>query len=96
MTAGIGTFQAVLWWLGLAAFFLLVVPVVVAVANRVVRAAREIKAYAEDVLEHGVGLAGNLGPVPQLARTRELAREVATGLARYEAAVDRILGRGTS
>lgn len=88
----IGVRAVSLWWLALAGFFLVVVPVVVLVANRVVAALREIRAYAEDILEHGVGLAGNLDPVPDLATTSELVKRVGAGIGRYGAALDRLLG----
>lgn len=66
------------WWVVNAVVLFVVVPVVVLLANRVIRAGLEIDRYAEDILEHGVGLAANLEPVPALGETRELV-EVATG-----------------
>lgn len=61
-----------LWWIANAALLLAVVPVVVLLANRVMRPATEIKRYAEDILEHGVGLTVNLEPLPAVADTRGL------------------------
>ncbi len=66
------------WWIVNALVVVVVVPVVVLLANRVIRSALEIARYADDILEHGVGLAGNLDPVPALADTRDLV-ETATG-----------------
>jgi hypothetical protein len=43
------------------------------------------------VLEHGLGIAGNLEPVPALAETRDLVKRVGGGLDEYAAAVDRLL-----
>lgn len=85
----------VLWWIGNAVLLLVVAPVVVALANRVIRAGIEINAYADDILVHGVGLAGNLDPVPALLETRELV-DVATGHAvRYVQALEpKLEGRG--
>ncbi|MHB1712104.1 MAG: hypothetical protein ACYCV7_11985 [Acidimicrobiales bacterium] len=65
-----------------------VAPLVVLLANRVIQAAVEIQRYGDDILEHGVALAGNLDPVPALLETRALV-ETATGNAvRYVAALD--------
>ncbi|HEX2031400.1 MAG TPA: hypothetical protein VHL78_08380 [Actinomycetota bacterium] len=89
----LGVLGQVLWWIALAAFFFVVVPVVIVVANRVVREARLIRDYATDVLEHGVGAAGNLDPVPELDRTRQLVKEVGAGLGRYGTAVAGLLSR---
>jgi hypothetical protein len=92
MIAGIGPIPLVLWWLALAGFVLVVIPVVVLIANRVVRALRQIREYTADILEHGVGVAGNLDPVPELLTTKELVGRVGEGIGRYGAALDRIVG----
>ncbi|MDE0805814.1 MAG: hypothetical protein OSA99_21120 [Acidimicrobiales bacterium] len=77
----------VLWWIGNAILLLVVAPVVILLANRVIRAGVEITEYADDILEHGVGLAGNLDPVPALLDTKSLV-ETATGNAvRYVTAL---------
>ncbi|MBW3664707.1 MAG: hypothetical protein KY469_16535 [Actinobacteria bacterium] len=67
---------ATVWWLGL----LVVLAVVLAIAylaHQVTRNVAEIRRYSQDILEHGVGLAGELDPVPLLGRTRELVVTVA-------------------
>jgi hypothetical protein len=89
--AGIGPIPLVLWWLALAGFFFVVLPVVVLVANRIVRALRQIREYTADILEHGVGIAGNLDAVEELVTTRELVGRVAEGMGRYAAALDRLV-----
>lgn len=77
-----------LWWIGNAVLAFVVVPLVVLLANRVIRVATEVRRYADDVLVHGVGLSQNLVPVPALAGTRDLIG-VATGHAvRYVTALD--------
>lgn len=77
----------VLWWIGNVILLVVVAPLVVFLANRVIRAGIEITGYADDILEHGVGLAGNLDPVPALLETREFVG-VATGHAvRYVTAL---------
>ncbi|CAN5196986.1 hypothetical protein BH20ACT24_BH20ACT24_12550 [soil metagenome] len=91
MIVALGFWPALLWWVAIAGFFLVVVPVVVLVANRLVLALRQIRSYATDILEHGVGLAGNLDPVPELATTRDRVKQVGAGLGRYGAALGEIL-----
>ncbi len=49
---------------------------VIALFNRIMRAAREIDAYAGDILTAGVGIAKNLDGVDQLATTRALGGAV--------------------
>lgn len=49
---------------------------VLALFNRILRAAREIDAYAADILTAGVGIAKNLDGVDQLATTRALGGAV--------------------
>jgi 4-amino-4-deoxy-L-arabinose transferase-like glycosyltransferase len=82
---------AVWWWLGLLVLVLVVVPNLLLVIQRVLRHLSEIRHYADDVLEHGLGIAGNLEPVPALAETRDLVKHVGGGLDGYAAAVDRLL-----
>ena len=80
-----------LWWIGNAVLLLAVVPVVLLLANRVIRPALEIKRYAEDILEHGAGLTKNLEPLPAVADTRDLV-SAAKGLAvRYVTAAGPLL-----
>jgi hypothetical protein len=69
------TAQAVLAIVGLS-LGLLVALLVVALFNRVVIPALEIKRYADDILDAGIGIAKNLDDADQIARTRELASAV--------------------
>jgi hypothetical protein len=62
-------------WLGLA-LGLVVATLVVALFNRIVRPALEIKRYADDILVGGIGIARNLDGVDEALRTRELATAV--------------------
>ena len=50
-----------------------VLGVVVALLNRVLSPALEIRRYADDILEAGVAIATNLDGADELSRTRELA-----------------------
>ncbi len=61
-----------LWWIGNVILLLGVTPVVLLLANRVIRPAVEVQRYADDILEHGVLLSKNLEPVPAIADTRDL------------------------
>jgi len=80
------------WWVGNVILLAVVIPLVILLANRVVRPAIEIRRYADDILEHGVGLTGNLDPVPALVDTRRMVEEVKAGVVRYGGALDQILG----
>lgn len=80
----------VLWWIGNAVLILVVAPVVVWLANKLLRPTFEIRAYANDILEHGVNLTGTLDAVPKLATTQELAAQARQGAERYGAAVERL------
>ena len=80
-----------LWWIGNGVLLVVVIPLVILLANRVVRPAVEIKRYADDVLDFGVQVTGNLDPIPALVTTRELVGDTLSGAGRYVAALDRIL-----
>ena len=54
--------------------------VVLILLNRVLRPLREIKRYADDTLDAGLGITGNLDAVDDAARTRELVVAVRTAL----------------
>lgn len=77
------------WWIGNAAALFLVVPLVVMLANRVIRGAQEVNRYADDILAHGVGITEQLVPVPALVQTQALVRDVAAGAGGY---VGRVAG----
>lgn len=79
------------WWIGNALLLLAVVPVVVVLATRVIRAGQEIKRYADDILVHGVGLAGALDPVPALHDTNSLVQTATGHAVRYVTALDRMV-----
>jgi hypothetical protein len=56
--------------------------VVLILLNRVLRPLREIKRYADDTLEAGLGVARNLDAVDEAARTRELVATLLPALRR--------------
>lgn len=81
----------VLWWIGIVLVVFVVAPTVIFFLNRVIRPAYEIRAYADDILEHGVGITAELDAVPKLVRTKELTGAARQGVARYTAALRRLL-----
>ncbi len=80
-----------LWWIANAIILLAVVPLVLLLANRVIRPALEIQEYADDVLEHGVKLTGHLDPVPALIDTDNLITGVTGEAVRYVTALRRMV-----
>ena len=81
-----------LWWIGNALLLLVVVPVLVAVLNRVLAAAERIRAAADDTLAGGVALIGEVDRTPELlATTDEMIAEVANGAVRYAGSVGKLL-----
>jgi len=80
-----------LWWIGNLLLLVVVAPVVIMLANRVIRRATEIRKYADDILEHGVGLAGNLDPVPALGATAASISRVKSLAVRYLGAAGKLL-----
>ena len=78
-------------WVGDAIVLLVVIPVCLLFLNRVLRPAREIKGYADDILQHGVALTGTLDAVPKLVDTLNLTSAAKGLVLRYGAALERIL-----
>ena len=62
-------------WIGLVAG-VVVAGVVVVLFNSIIRPALEIKRYADDILNAGLGIARNLDGVDKALRTGELATAV--------------------
>jgi len=81
-----------LWWIANALILLVVVPLVVLLANRVIRPAVEIQAYSDDILEHGVLLTENLVPVPALIETDASISGITGVAVRYVTALRRMVG----
>jgi hypothetical protein len=83
----------VLWWIGNAILLLVVVPVLVALLNRVLAALERIRGAADNILAGGVALIGDLDRAPELlAETDETIREVSNGAVRYAGSVGKLLG----
>jgi hypothetical protein len=83
----------VLWWIGNALLLLAVVPILVALLNRVLAALERIRGATDDILAGGVALTGYLDDVPEaLAITDRVIDEVAVGAVRYAGSVAKLLG----
>lgn len=84
---------AVWFWLAIVVLFTVVIPIILLLATRLLNHTLEIRRYADDILEHGVGITTNLEPVPALLDTQRLVKSVGDGLLAYASLVDRLLGR---
>ena len=83
----------VLWWIGNAILLLVILPVVVALLNRVLAAVERIRAATDEILVGGVALIGELDQVPDLlATTDKTIKEVSVGAVRYAGSVAKLLG----
>lgn len=81
-----------LWWIGNAVLLVVIVPVLVALLNRVLAALERIRGAADDILAGGVALIGELDGVPEaLATTGETVHDVAVGATRYAGSVGKLL-----
>lgn len=88
---GLPTSGAILWWIGVAALFFAVIPLVLVLALRVITLIREIKGYADDALANGVAVTENLDPVPALFETRDLVKSATGKFGQYVLTVNRLL-----
>ena len=82
----------VLWWIGNALLLFVVLPVVIALLNRVLAAVERIRAAADDLLVDGVQLVGEVDGVPELlATTDATVEQIAVGATRYAGSVAALL-----
>lgn len=81
-----------IWWIANALLLLVIIPVVAVLLHKLREPVREIEAYAEDVLEHGVGALAELDAVDELVETRERVGVLKEQVITYGRAVARILG----
>ena len=79
------------WWLGNIVLIAVVAPAVVFFLNKVWRPIKEIDAYVQDILEHGVLLTATLDCVPNLIRSCELSGTARLNVTRYGLALARLL-----
>ncbi len=81
-----------LWWIGNAVLLLVIVPVLVALLNRVLAALERIRGAADDILAGGVALVGELDAAPDLLATTDRTIEaVSVGAVRYAGSVAQLL-----
>jgi hypothetical protein len=83
----------VVLWVMSALGLLVVAPLVVALASYVIRPALECARYADDILEHGVGITAAVEPVPALVATRDLTGEVTANAVAYVGALRRLAAK---
>ena len=82
-----------LWWIGNAVLLVVVVPVLVALLNRVLAALERIRRASEAILDGGVELTRELDDVPEmLAVTGGTVHDVTVGAVRYAGSVAKLLG----
>jgi hypothetical protein len=81
-----------LWWIGNAVLLLVIVPVLVALLNRVLAALERIRGASDDILAGGVALVGELDAAPDLlATTDRTIHDVSVGAVRYAGSVAKLL-----
>lgn len=81
-----------LWWIGALALLLVVLPVVIALLNRILAAVERIRDAGDEILTDGVALNDGLEPVPALlAKTDSTIKEVQVGAVRYAGSVQLLL-----
>ena len=82
-----------LWMIGNLILLIVIVPVLVALLNRLLAAVERIRGAADDTLAGGVALIGELHNTPEvLETTDEVITEVANGAVRYAGPVSKLLG----
>jgi hypothetical protein len=81
-----------MWTIGNVILLVVVLPIVVALLNRILAALERIRAAADDTLAGGVALIGELDTTPELlATTDRTIAEVANGAVRYAGSVGKLL-----
>lgn len=81
------------WWIGNVLLLVAVVPILVALLNRVLSALERIRKASDEILAGGVQLIGEVDRVPELlATTDETIAEVSNGAVRYAGSVAKLLG----
>ena len=82
-----------LWMVGNLILLVVIVPVLVALLNRLLAATESVRGAADDALAGGVALIGELNNTPELlAETDVVIEEVANGAVRYAGPVSKLLG----
>lgn len=80
------------WWIGNAVLLLVIVPVLVALLNRVLAALERIRKASDEILDGGVQLIGEVDRVPELLETTDgTIEDVSVGAVRYAGSVAKLL-----
>ena len=81
------------WWIGNILLLVAVVPILVALLNRVLAALERIRKASDEILAGGVQLIGEVDRVPELlATTDETIADVSNGAVRYAGSVAKLHG----
>ena len=81
------------WWIGNVLLLVAVVPVLVALLNRVLAALERIRKASDEILAGGVQLIGAVDRVPELLETTDgTIADVSQGAVRYAGSVAKLLG----
>jgi hypothetical protein len=80
-----------LLWVANAVLLLVVAPLVLLFAGRIVRRLRAIGKLADTTLEHGLGLSNQLNAVPKLLETKQLTGAARGLVGRYGTALTALL-----
>ncbi|MGH3773117.1 MAG: hypothetical protein ACRDRW_17275 [Pseudonocardiaceae bacterium] len=81
----------ILWWIGNAIFFFLVIPVVVVLLQRLARSTLDVGKHIDIIHDQAGGIVIATNDVKALIPTRDAVKRVGAGLTRYVQAVARIL-----
>ena len=72
-TATLPTAVYAIWWTVLLLVIVVIVPLAIALLHRTLRAALSIRRYLSEMLQAGVGVAGNTGSISALNDTIDVA-----------------------
>lgn len=82
-----------LWWIGNVILLVIVVPVLVALLNRLLAALERIRGASDNILAGAVPIIGDLDRAPDLLATTDTTiHDVAVGAVRYAGSVGKLLG----
>jgi hypothetical protein len=82
-----------LWWVANVILFVVVLPLIFTLINRVLTPILEIRRHTRDILANVVTLTGELDDVPeQLVVTDEVVKQVAAGALRYSGSLGKVAG----
>jgi hypothetical protein len=82
-----------LWGIGNLILLVVIIPVLVALLNLVLGSLERIRAAADDALDGGVALIGEINHTPELLNeTGAVISDVANGAVRYAGSVAKLLG----